>query len=188
MDLRGSDLSDLSGLTALEKLDLRDNTITDLSALAHLVRLKEIRLDGNFVGDVSPLSNMDDLRDLYVAGNLIRDFAPLRDLIVAGLRIHGGDGQRGDSPDNFFWDLNAAGSIHGWNLSRLASDGVLENTECGLDLICPGLMIERWGDRHLARARAGTVAIPNRSASTGSRMFTPVCSGPRTLSVLPSWA
>ncbi len=144
MDLSGSDLSDLSGLRALEKLDLRDNTIVDLSALAPLVGLSEIRLDDNFVGDVSPLSNMRDLRDLYVAGNLIRDFAPLRDQTVEGLRIHGRDRQRGDSPDNFFWDLNAAGSIHGWNLSRLAADGVLDDTECALDLICPGLMIERW--------------------------------------------
>ena len=144
MDLRGSDLSDLSRLGALEKLDLRDNTITDLSALAPLVRLTEIRLDDNFVGDVSPLASMGGLRDLYVAGNLIRDFAPLRDLIVAGLRIHGSDRQRGDSPDSFFWDLDAAGSIHGWNLSRLAADGVLDNTECGLDLICPRLAIERW--------------------------------------------
>ena len=144
MGLSGSDLSDLSRLGALEKLDLRDNAITDLSALAPLVRLTEIRLDGNFVGDVSPLANMGGLRDLHVAGNLIRDFAPLRDLIVAGLRIHGSDRQRGDSPDSFFWDLDAAGSVHGWNLSRLAADGVLDNTECGLDLICPRLAIENW--------------------------------------------
>lgn len=144
MGLRGSDLSDLSGLRALEKLDLRHNTLTDLSALAPLVRLTEIRLDDNFVGDVSPLANMGGLRDLYVAGNLIRDFASLRDLIVAGLTIHGDDRQRGDSPDSFFWDLDASGSIHGWSLSRLAADGVLDDTECGLDLICPGLLIERW--------------------------------------------
>ena len=144
MGLRGPDLSDLAGLRALEKLDLRNNTITDLSALSPLVRLDEIRLDDNFVGDVSPLANMGGLRDLYVAGNLVRDFAPLRDLIVAGLTIHGDDRQRGDSPDNFFWDLDASGSIHGWNLSRLAADGVLDDTECGLDLICPGLLIERW--------------------------------------------
>ncbi len=144
MDLMGSDLADLSGLRGLERLDLRDNTITDLSALAPLVRLTEIRLDDNFVGDVTPLSNLPDLRDLYVAGNLIRDFGPLRDLIVAGLRIHGGDQQRGDSPDSFFWDLDEAGSVHGWNLSRLAADGVLDQTECGLDVICPNLLIERW--------------------------------------------
>lgn len=144
MGLRGPDLSDLAGLRTLEKLDLRNNTITDLSALAPLVRLTEIRLDNNFVGDVAPLANMGGLRDLYVTGNLIRDFAPLRDLIVAGLTIHGDDRQRGDSPDNFFWDLDTSGSIHGWNLSRLAADGVLDDTECGLDLICPGLLIERW--------------------------------------------
>ena len=144
MDLSGSDLSSLSGLRALEKLDLRRNSISDVSALSPLVQLTRLRLDDNLVGDVTPLASMSRLRDLYVAGNVLADFAPLRDLIVAGLRIHGGDQQRGDSPDNFFWDLNASGSIHGWNLSRLAADGVLENTECGLDLICPGLAIERW--------------------------------------------
>ena len=232
MDLASSDLSNLSRLSALEKLDLSGNTIASVSSLAPLVRMTELRLDGNIVSDVSPLSNMTDLEDLYVPGNLIRDFAPLRDLIVAGLRIHGGDEQggdspdssddnasgsvdggdeqrgdspdssddnasgsvdggdeqggdspdssdsnasgsvdggdeqggdspdssdsnasgsvdggdeqRGDSPDNFFWDINASGSVHGWNLSLLATDGVLDNTACGLDLICPGLAIERW--------------------------------------------
>ena len=264
MGLTSADLSNLSRLSALEKLDLRGNSIISVSSLAPLVRMTELRLDDNIVSDVSPLSNMSDLKDLYVAGNLIRDFAPLRGLIVAGLRIHGGDEQRGDSPDNssgdlngsdstdggdeqrgdspdnssgdlngsdstdggdeqrgdspdnssgdlngsdstdggdeqrgdspdnssgdlngsdstdggdeqrgdspdnssgdlngsdstdggdeqrgdspdnFFWDLNASGSTHGWNLSLLATDGVVDNTECGLDLICPGLAIERW--------------------------------------------
>ena len=144
MGLSSADLSNLSRLSALEKLDLRGNSIIRVSSLAPLVRMIELRLDDNTVSDVSPLSNMSDLKNLYVAGNLIRDFAPLRDLIVAGLRIHGGDEQRGDSPDSFFWDINASGSVHGWNLSLLATDGVLDNTECGLDLICPGLAIERW--------------------------------------------
>ena len=144
MGLTSADLSNLSRLSALERLDLRGNSIIRVSSLAPLVRMTELRLDDNTVSDVSPLSNMSDLEDLYVAGNLIRDFAPLRDLIVAGLRIHGGDEQRGDSPDNFFWDLNASGSTHGWNLSLLAANGILDNTECGLDLICPGLAIERW--------------------------------------------
>ena len=144
MGLSSADLSNLSRLSALEKLDLRGNSIIRVSSLAPLVRMTELRLDDNTVSDVSPLSNMSDLKDLYVAGNVIMDFAPLRDLIVAGLRIHGGDEQRGDSPDSFFWDINASGSVHGWNLSLLATDGVLDNTECGLDLICPGLAIERW--------------------------------------------
>ena len=144
MGLTSADLSNLSRLSALERLDLRGNSIISVSSLAPLVRMIELRLDDNTVSDVSPLSNMSDLEDVYVAGNLIRDFAPLRDLIVAGLRIHGGDEQRGDSPDSFFWDINASGSVHGWNLSLLATDGVLDNTECGLDLICPGLAIERW--------------------------------------------
>ena len=144
MGLSSADLSNLSRLSALEKLDLPGNSIIRVSSLAPLVRMTELRLDDNTVSDVSPLSNMSDLKDLYVTGNLIRDFAPLRDLIVAGLRIHGGDEQRGDSPDSFFWDINSSGSVHGWNLSLLATDGVLDNTECGLDLICPGLAVERW--------------------------------------------
>lgn len=144
LGLTGSDLSSLPRLPALTRLDLGDNSITDLSALAHLVGLTELRLDNNFVSDVSPLSNMNSLEDLYVAGNVIGDYAPLRHLILAGLTIHGGDRQRGDSPDNFFWDIDASGSLHGWNLSLLAADGILDNTECGLDLICPGLALERW--------------------------------------------
>ena len=144
MDLDSSDLAGLSRLTALQRLHLRGNSITSVSALARLGRLTELRLDGNSVSDVSPLASLTALRDLYVAGNLVTDFAPLRELIVAGLTIHGGGGQRGESPDNFFWDLNSSGSIHGWNLGLLAADGILENTECGLDLICPGLAVERW--------------------------------------------
>ena len=144
MGLTGADLSNLARLSSLEKLDLSGNSITGVLSLAPLVRLTELRLEDNIVSDVSALSSLDALEDLYVAGNLIRDFSPLRDLIVAGLRIHGGDEQRGDSPDSFFWDINAAGSIHGWNLSLLAANAILENTECGLDLICPGLVIERW--------------------------------------------
>ena len=144
MGLTSADLSRLPRLLTLEKLDLSDNSVTRVSSLAPFVRLTELRLDYNSVNDISPLSSLTALRDLYVAGNLVRDFAPLRDLILAGLTIHGGDEQRGDSPDNFFWDLNAAGSVHGWNLSLLAADGVLDNTECGLDLICPSLDLERW--------------------------------------------
>lgn len=144
MDPTGSDLSELSSLRALEKLDLRRNSLTDVSALAPLSRLTELRLDDNFVSDVSPLASLTALMDLYVAGNVISDFAPLRNLIVGGLRIHGDDRQRGASPDGFFWDLEATGTIHGWHLILLAVDGILDNTECGLDLICPGLAIERW--------------------------------------------
>ena len=144
MDLAGSDLPALPSLPELTKLDLSDNSISDLSALARLAGLTELRLDNNFVSDVSPLSGLSALTDLYVAGNLIMDYAPLRHLILAGLTVHGGDQQRGASPDNFFWDIDASGSIHGWNLRLLAADGILDNTECGLDLICPGLALERW--------------------------------------------
>lgn len=144
MGLTSADLSSLSRLSALERLDLRDNLITDVSPVASFSRMVELRLDGNTVRDVAPLSVLAGLRDLHVARNHIADFGALRRLVEAGLRIHGGDEQRGESPDNFFWDLDAAGSVHGWSLSRLAADGILDNTECGLDLICPNLVLERW--------------------------------------------
>ena len=144
MGLTSADLSGLSRLAALERLDLRDNLITDVSSLASFSRMVRLRLDENTIRDIAPLSVMAGLRDLHVARNHITDFSALRMLVAAGLRIHGGDQQQGESPDNFFWDLNAAGSVHGWSLSQLAADGILDNTECGLDLICPNLAIERW--------------------------------------------
>lgn len=143
-DLGGAGLATLPHLPELRKLDLSDNSIADVAALAGLVQLTELRIDDNFVSDVSPLRSLTALTDLHVAGNLIMDYAPLRHLIVAGLTVHGGDRQRGDSPDGFFWDIEAAGTLHGWNLGRLAADGILDDTECGLDLICPGVALERW--------------------------------------------
>lgn len=144
MVLTSADLSALSRLSALEKLDLSGNSIWDVSPLASFARLTELRLNDNSIPYVSPLSGMTSLEDLYVAGNRIADFSPLAGLVAAGLTIHGRIDQTPGSPDDHYWDIDAAGSVHGQNLSLLAADGILDNTECGLDLICPNLPLERW--------------------------------------------
>ena len=144
MRLTGSDLSSLSRLTGLQKLDLSGNLIVDLSPLASATGLTELRLDGNSVADLSPLSSLAALEDLYIARNRIGDFSPLDDLVADGLRIHGSDAQVAGSPENYYWDIHSGGPVNAQYLSRLAADGVLDNTQCGPDLICPNLAIERW--------------------------------------------
>ena len=144
MSLMSADLAGLSRLSALRKLDVRGNAITNVAALAALPRLSSLRLDDNFIFDVSPLSGMTSLRNLYVARNRIGTFSPLDALVAGGLKIHGRDQQVAEAPPNFYWDIDVAGSAHRQNLIDLAGNGVLDNTECGPDLICPGLAIERW--------------------------------------------
>ena len=144
MGLTGLDLSGLSRLTGLQKLDLSGNLIVNLSPLPSFTQLTELRIGGNSVADLSPLSSLTALEDLYLTGNRIDDFSPLDDLVADGLRIHGVDDQVAGSPENYYWDINSAGSLSAESLSRLAGDGVLDNTHCGPDLICPNLAVERW--------------------------------------------
>ena len=144
MSLESADLSGLSRLSALEKLDLSGNLILDAGSLPSFARLTELRLDDNDLVDVSPLSDMTALEYLYVAGNHIPDFSPLDALVAEGLTIHGADEQLLERPDTIFWDWDAAGTGHGQSIRLLAADGVLDNTECGLYRICPRDRIERW--------------------------------------------
>ena len=94
MSLTDGDLSQLSRLSALEKLDLRSNSISGVASLASFPGLSELRLDDNSVTDVSDLSGLSALRDLYVAGNQIGDFSSLDALVDDGLTIHGTDDQQ----------------------------------------------------------------------------------------------
>ena len=136
--------SDLSRLSALEKLDLRGNSISEIASLASFPGLTELRLDDNSVTDVSDLSGLSALLDLYVAGNQIGDFSSLDDLVADGLTIHGTDDQQVGEPETVYWDWDDAGTKHGWDLRHLAGRGILDNTECGSYRICPNDPIERW--------------------------------------------
>ena len=72
-----SDLSPLSGLTALTRLDLNGNNITDISALSGLTNLVILELSNNAISDISALSGLPNLFFMGLWDNLISDISPL---------------------------------------------------------------------------------------------------------------
>jgi hypothetical protein len=76
------DLQPLTTLTNLYDLFLSNNQISDLTPLAGLTNLRVLGLARNQISDVSPLVELTNLRDLYLAGNPIEDFSPLRTLLA----------------------------------------------------------------------------------------------------------
>ncbi len=75
-----SDLSSLSGLTALKTLYLFDSGISDVSVLAGLTGLTGLELRNNNISDVSPLAGLTNLKWLNLRGNVISDFSALDEL------------------------------------------------------------------------------------------------------------
>lgn len=76
-----SDLSPLSSLPNLKWLFLEDNAISDLSPLSELITLVDLRLGGgNIIEDLSPLAGLHNLQGLSIGNNLITDLTPLKDL------------------------------------------------------------------------------------------------------------
>ncbi|MBT53309.1 MAG: hypothetical protein CMF72_07920 [Mameliella sp.] len=87
LDLEGtqvSDLSPLTPLTRLEKLDLRGTPVRDLSPIAGMTALRHLFLEGSGVADLSALSGMTRLRELWLDHTGVTDLSPLKDCI--GLR------------------------------------------------------------------------------------------------------
>ena len=72
-----SDLSPLSGLTALTRLDLNGNNISDISALSGLTNLVILELSNNSISDISALSGLTNLFFVGLWDNLISDISPL---------------------------------------------------------------------------------------------------------------
>ena len=64
-----SDLSPLSGLTALTYLDLAGNSVVDVAPLAGLTGLRWLNLEVNFISDFSSLRRGLKLRDVFIAYN-----------------------------------------------------------------------------------------------------------------------
>ena len=77
---RVSDLSPLSGLTNLTRLNLGRNRVSDISALAGLTNLTELGLWANRVWDLSPLSGLTNLTGLDLNGNNVSDISALAGL------------------------------------------------------------------------------------------------------------
>ena len=84
-NLTDADLTDLSQMSSLKFLDLRDNPITDLSPIAGLTELEEFAVTCDQIGDLSPLSGLVNLEILRLAGDesgvgKFTDLTPLRGL------------------------------------------------------------------------------------------------------------
>ena len=79
--LRVRDVGPLSGLTKLEFLDLRSNEVRDVGPLSGLTRLETLRLSSNEVSDISPLAGLVELRELWLLGKQIRDITSLTELV-----------------------------------------------------------------------------------------------------------
>ena len=76
-------ISDLSGISAfenLEVLDLKENNISDVTELGLLTKLERLDLANNQVGDITPLGNLDSLEWLDLMENEISFISPVTSL------------------------------------------------------------------------------------------------------------
>ncbi len=75
-----TDISPLSSLTNLRRLEIFPGHITDIWALANLTELRKLSVAAAGVTDLSPLSNLRELRELSLFGSKATDFRPLGNL------------------------------------------------------------------------------------------------------------
>ncbi len=83
IDIRGGgkvDVSPLAGLTAVKELWLHECGISDLSFLEKLTGLEQLHLTRNNISDVSPLATLTHLKSIDLRENQISDFSPLSGL------------------------------------------------------------------------------------------------------------
>ncbi|MBE9226377.1 leucine-rich repeat domain-containing protein [Phormidium sp. LEGE 05292] len=84
------DLTPLSRLTRLTRLDLRGYEIGDLSPLQTLTRLTRLELDGCGINDLTPLQTLTELTYLQIGSKCLADLSPLKFLInLTELQIWG---------------------------------------------------------------------------------------------------
>ena len=74
-------LAPLSSLTGLRRLRLAENRISDVSSLSALTNLVRLDLPRNEIVDLSPLAGLTGLRELYLHANRISDVSSLSELI-----------------------------------------------------------------------------------------------------------
>jgi len=75
-----NDISPLSELIKLTKLDLVENQINDINPLAKLTNLTELWLSHNQIEDISPLAGLINLTSLSIHDNKISDVSALEGL------------------------------------------------------------------------------------------------------------
>ncbi len=93
LDMEGagiSDISPLSQLLQLERLNLNNNQIKDISSLRDMVNLTVLSLYDNNIDDISPLRNLTQLMSLYLSKNQVQDISPLENLVnLTELSLYG---------------------------------------------------------------------------------------------------
>jgi len=70
------DISVLSHLTGLQRLDLGSNQLSDISVLSHLTGLQRLGLGSNQLSDISVLSHLTGLQSLNLWDNQLSDISP----------------------------------------------------------------------------------------------------------------
>ena len=84
-----SDISTLSGLTALTNLDLSWTGVSDISALSGLTALTNLDLSATSIDDISALSGLTALTNLNLAWTSVRDINALASLTaLTNLNLH----------------------------------------------------------------------------------------------------
>ena len=84
-NLESSDIHWVGGLTQLEELTLPqynlggfDHNITDISAISNLINLTRLELPGNSISDLlTPLAGLTNLQTLNLYDNNVSDLSPL---------------------------------------------------------------------------------------------------------------
>ncbi len=74
------DITPLAGLVRMDRLYLMQNSIVDITPLESMSQLRHIRLDGNKIVDISPLTKLRNLEKIGLDSNAITDFRPLAEL------------------------------------------------------------------------------------------------------------
>ena len=88
-DTRLSDISLLTQMVSLRKLDLRDNHIKDLSPISDLRRLTELDIRENKFESIEPLETLTRLKKLNIRDNKTKSLKPIRYLsYLTYLNIH----------------------------------------------------------------------------------------------------
>ena len=76
-----TNLSSLSESTSLKEISFSRTVISDLTPLSKLAALEKIQLNWTKVNDLSPLSNLTSLRNIYFANSKIDNLSPLSGLM-----------------------------------------------------------------------------------------------------------
>jgi len=82
LDLSGMGLkevpSEILDITWLKTLSLADNELSDISGLSALQQIHKLALSHNKIVDITPLSRLKKLKFLFLEGNAIKDVSALK--------------------------------------------------------------------------------------------------------------